>query len=173
MDKDQMIKWVLIAAAAYVIYRYVLKGQLFGGSAPMPRESTVTPGVVTPGTRPTTPGTRPTTPVTQPAQPPQLPVQPNEGMLVFAALGEPSAVSVVRAAGTKLTSDQWNYYRSRGGGDVPTIDLFPEGNRGYLMDIDYYLAARTLVVEHPATGMGQMTDESALAQMAAVNPWIT
>lgn len=46
-------------------------------------------------------------------------------------------------SGIRLNSDQWNYYRALGGGDVPSVDLFPEEDRGYGMTAQEYHMARS------------------------------
>jgi len=167
MDKNQLIKWALIAAAAYLIYRYVLKDGLFGGGTtptiptPLPGTQPVTqPPAIPPG------GTTVTTPVA-PA------IRVNDALLIAAALGTPGFVADARTAGVKLNSDQWNYYRAQGGGTVPNVDIFPEGDRAALMTIDQYLEARH---SHGLSGLAGLNGPSGwgtLARMAAVNPWIT
>lgn len=165
MKKEQLIKWALIAAAAYLVYRYVLKDglldQLLGTGArpvtPSPGEFPAAPPQVTP-------------PVTQPPAQPPPPVQVSDADLAAAASGQTGeALARVLVSGVKLTSDQWNYYRAMGGGSVPNVDLFPEGNRGYLMTLQEYLQAR---LSRGLTGLGGLAGIRDLAAMVAVNPWI-
>lgn len=158
MDKNQLIKWALIAAAAYLIYRYVLKDMISGTGTPVQIPPPTGGGA----------GTQPSPTVTPAPSAPRI--QVNDALLMAAATGVPGFVSDARTAAVRLTSDQWNYYRGQGGGDVPNVDLFPEGNRGYLMSIDEYLEARR---SHGLSGLGRLFGQSALAQMAALNPWIT
>ena len=115
---------------------------------------------------------------TQPAQPAQPPAQPaiaqtpEERTIAAAANGNGAALLAVRTARVVFNSDQWNYYRSAGGGDVPNVDLFPPGNRDYQMTIDEYLQARAA---HGLTGLGGGLGRGFLdlSRMVAVNPWIT
>jgi hypothetical protein len=78
---------------------------------------------------------------------------------------DPAAIA--RELGLRYSSDVWNYYRGYGGGDVPNVDLFPEGNRDYQMTIDEYLQARTA---HSLSGLSAGWHQ--LAHMQSASPWI-
>jgi len=176
MDQKTIIKWALIAAAAYVVYRYVLKDGLLDKL--LGTEVAPTPQPITPGPQPIAPAQPVTAQPTQPAQPAQPPAQPTiaqtpeERTIAAAANGNGAALLAVRTARVVFNSDQWNYYRAAGGGDVPNVDLFPSGNRDYQMTIDEYLQARAA---HGLTGLGGGLGRGFLdlSRMVAVNPWIT
>lgn len=64
-----------------------------------------------------------------------------EGKVIQAALSPVFALDPVIAS-WQMNSDQWNWYRMKGGGDAPAVDLFPPGDRGYGMTAREYHEAR-------------------------------
>jgi hypothetical protein len=69
---------------------------------------------------------------------------PAAGSTTPPAPGSTAAALTTAAGGaTSLTADQWNYYWSQISGQTQTVDLFPAGDRGALMSVTAYLAART------------------------------
>lgn len=59
-----------------------------------------------------------------------------------ASLGDPTSIALSDQDGIRYTADQWNYIRVSAGGDATNVDLFPTGNRGYLMLASEYIRAR-------------------------------
>jgi hypothetical protein len=98
---------------------------------------------------------------------PDVAPAPVEQVIIAAANGDSGSIQVVRMTNVRFNSDQWNYYRTLGGGDVPVVDLFPPGNREYLMSIDEYLAARA---REGLSGLGAGWQQ--LAHMQSSSPWI-
>lgn len=59
----------------------------------------------------------------------------------------------------KLNADQWNFYRKEATGMQITQDIFPPGNRGYLMTAEEYharLAAHGLLQGLVLRGLGNL-----------------
>lgn len=59
-----------------------------------------------------------------------------------AANGDAAAIAELESRGMRYNADQWSWYRASGGGGVTTVDLFPDGDRGYLMSASEYLERR-------------------------------
>ncbi len=121
MNKD-LVKYALIAVAAYLVYEYIQKN---GGLQAM----FGTPAL--PGAAPPAPA--PTTTTTQSAAPPSGVATANLKSKVAAAAG---------FGVTQLTMDQWCYYLSQISGyscPDPT-SLFPGMDRSHTMDIDTFWA---------------------------------
>ncbi len=154
MDQKTIIKWALIAAAAYVVYKFVLKDGLLNKLLGTTATATTT------------------TPVVAPAPVVSAPALTTEQRTMQAAAGvnKDGSVDWVRAKGIKYNSDSWNYYRGAAGLDVPNVDLFPPGNRDYQMTIDEYLQARAAKGLSGFGGLGRGFLD--LSQMVAVNPWL-
>ncbi len=59
-----------------------------------------------------------------------------------ASLGDATSIALADQNQIRYNADQWNYIRVSAGGSSTSVDLFPAGNRGYLMLASEYIAAR-------------------------------
>lgn len=62
-----------------------------------------------------------------------------DAMLRSAAGGDRSRAAILNGLGVQLTADVWNDYRRQSGKPQITADLFPDGNRGFVMTASEYL----------------------------------
>jgi hypothetical protein len=72
-------------------------------------------------------------------------VTPNQTQIQnSASLGDASAIALSDQAGLRYTADQWNFIRNSADPSQPmtSVDLFPAGNRSYLMLASEYIGAR-------------------------------
>lgn len=112
-----------------------------GVSAP-PAQTTTAPGtqqaVGQPPTNTAPPATTYVQPTPQPVTPSQTQIQNS------ASLGDASAIALSDQAGLRYTADQWNFIRHSADPSQPLTetDLFPVGNRGYMMSASEYINAR-------------------------------
>ena len=141
---NPFLKWGLIATGAYLIFKNVdfdsvLPGASFppvpaGGNGPGANGATPTvPAVNLPGS------VTPSTPV------PAAVIDSaaaRESLWARAAMGDATAIAQSDAAGFRQNADQWNYWRTKGGGSVTTVDLFPEGARDFMMLVSDYQQRR-------------------------------
>lgn len=125
MNKDNMMKWVLIAAAAALVFFYLKKqgtfDSLFGSSQPAEKP-----------------------PVKPPVVNPQLPAG-NINVAPPATAADTSIRGRLLAASGNaqtMTADQWNWYYGQVTGTPQTTDLFPADDRNFQMTVDGYLSAR-------------------------------
>jgi hypothetical protein len=193
MNTKDILKYAAFAVAGYLVYRYARDAGWFTSlgltpAAPTPTTTpvtTITPAVTTtpvvvtapPATTTTTPPVAETNDQIMAEAAPsgsslrlyliQEAAMNKTSLPMPAGSGTYNPVAVVRGLGLKYNSDGWNYYRAQGGGDVPNVDLFPEGNRDYQMTIDEYLQARTA---HSLSGLSAGWHQ--LAHMQSASPWI-
>jgi hypothetical protein len=136
-----LAKLALIAGGLYLLIRNtgIPGGSLFPG---VPTEPTTTPSPTQLVSQPGTGQPAVTTP-NQPTPATAPPVSTDrEAVARLAATGNPSAVQQAESLGIKYNSDQWNWMRAAGGGGQTTTDLFPPGDRGYVMTVGEYLGRR-------------------------------
>lgn len=143
MDTKQIIKYVAIAAAAYLAYEYFLKPSIF------PKQLPAGPDPA-PGPQATP---HPTTgaPTGTPASPPPTgtatgapPVVTEANLILWAT----DSVAAAKAPSNVVyTADQWNYYRQKGGHTVVDALAFSgvnSANRGsYTMNAQTYWQGMT------------------------------
>ena len=169
MKQDNIVMVLLLGAAGYLVYKWMYPGT--AAVAATPATPTPAPTPTTTASAPAITTTPPASTTTQPgvvavaSNAPayaasvsdiQAAVGGKESIAALAAAGIRSAstavsgsavtydpVQVASALGIKYNSDEWNFFRGVGGGDVPNVDLFPVGNRNYQMTIEEYLQART------------------------------
>lgn len=123
MKMEDLLKWAAVALGAYWLIQQFQKSQ-----APPPAPA----------------------PAPAPQPQPQLPPAGGEGetaqaqvLLITQAAVDP-IVAAQLGESIRMNSDQWNYYRSQGGGDVPPVDIFPPENRNYQMTAIEYHEARAV-----------------------------
>lgn len=125
MKGEEILKYFLIAAAAYLLYRWAQEQGWFG-------QATLPPGTRPPGPQPQLPP-----PQQQPGQPAQPPAQPPAALSTKERIAQ--AARTAGYAGT-LTFDQWNYFYAQvAGRPGPAIeDAFPGIARETQMTVDQW-----------------------------------
>ncbi len=180
MEKQDIIKYVAIAAGAYLIYTFVrdqgyLDG-LFGAKTAAPGKGATPP--VTGATPPaaTPPAANPPTAPPPTAPPPTAPppTAPT-GTTYTGNLGQ--RLSTLLGPGRKqLTADAWNYYTTVVTGVKQTADLFDPDNRDALMSMSEYFTRRTAAgLDNETTfGMSGYSGYSGgMGDMGNYSPWLT
>lgn len=127
---NTLLKAALAGAGLYLMVRYT------GIKVPFLQEPEDDPAP----TEPKIPG------VTTPPPPPPPPPPPAGGysqaekdqIAIKAAKGDQTAIAKSIALGMKFSADVWNFYN----GGTTTVDLFPEGDRGFLMNAEEYWQRR-------------------------------
>lgn len=180
MDKNDLMKYGLIAGGLFAAYWYVTSygpngavknatGQpvneswwdsWFGGGTATTQPATTTPPAPQTQLPPGTPSVyRPNqnVPITTapPVQQPQQPIVSQPAPPTPTQTGPmPIRESLLRASGvTTLNADQWNYYYAQITGNPQPYDLFTPNNRGELITVDTYLSRR---VSAGLTGVGDI-----------------
>lgn len=148
MSGKDLLKYVAFGLGGYIIYEELtnpnfsisnLFGGLFGSTQPAVQPAVNVAGQPQVVTTPTVTAPVAAT-VTSPAT--VAPVTQPTAVISFSALQKTAQAAASAGESSTLTADQWNYYYSKVTGVTQSTDLFPVGNRGALLTIDQYAAAR-------------------------------
>lgn len=139
---NDVLKW---GAIGLTIWYVAGKMGLLGEAQTVSQPYVGADGVPLAATQPATQATAATNGDAQTAQPVTQPVtvpgatdwrQVPEATLIAAATDALVAAQMPEAV--KMNSDQWNWFRDKGGMSIPTVQMFPTGNRNYIMSAAEY-----------------------------------
>lgn len=126
---NMLVKAALAGGGLYLLIRYtgidIPFVPDFGGDSPSPAPAT--------SPEPAIPG------FTQPAAGGGA---GDSAVMAQAASGNASAIQESIRRGLKQNADQWNWHHNKATGQTTTTDLFPDGDRGFLMDANEYRQRR-------------------------------
>lgn len=179
MNKDDMVKYLLIAGGAYAVYWYITSNGPYGpvynaagqkiapsywdswfgtatapvATAPPPASTTLVPVATAPGIAP---GSA-TPPAQQPAVSPSVSMAQLRSALLQASGGD----QTISTSSFLLNADQWNYYRNNLQPPALTPDQFgrviaslPAGVSRDSMNVDQFLSALSASGVVGMSGMG-------------------